>query len=75
MLKRIEYKIFNHVRRNGNRAADFLANWGCKERDNIVDNQWAAVRSSKDWVDLATIINEDHEQATNENTRINAMDR
>lgn len=31
MLKRIEYKIINHVRRKGNKAADFLANWGCKE--------------------------------------------
>jgi len=26
LLKRIDYKICNHVKRKGNRAADFLAN-------------------------------------------------
>lgn len=26
LLSRIEYKIFNHVRREGNRAADYLEN-------------------------------------------------
>jgi len=31
LLKRIEYKIINHVRRKGNNAADHLANWGSKE--------------------------------------------
>jgi len=30
LIKRMDYKSFNHVRRNGNRAADLLANWGCR---------------------------------------------
>lgn len=30
LLKRIDYKLFNHVKRKGNRAADFLANFGCR---------------------------------------------
>lgn len=75
LIKRTEYKIFNHVRRNGNRAADFLTNWGCKVRNSKVDNQWTMMRSSREWVGLAGIINDDHEQETYENNNIRAMDR
>lgn len=75
LIKRIDYKTFYHVRRNGNRAADFLANWGCKDRNNKVDNQWIVRRPSREWKGLASIINDDHEQATNENSSIRATDR
>jgi len=75
LLRRIDYKLFYHVRRNGNHAADFLANWGCKGRDNMVDSQWKSICANRDWLDLATIINEDHEQATRENVRRNELGR
>lgn len=38
LLGRIEYKIFSHVRRKGNRAADLLANWGSTESGRRMDN-------------------------------------
>jgi len=38
LLKRIEYKIINHVRRKGNKAADLLANWGSKEQEGKIDD-------------------------------------
>lgn len=75
LLKGIDYKIFNHVKRNGKRAADFLANWGCKDRNSKIDNQWRMLRPNREWEDLAGIINYDHEQATNENRNIHATDR
>ena len=75
LLKRIEYKIINHVRRKGNQAADFMANWGCKGRGSTVDNQWRAVCWNKEWKDLAEIINADHDQATSGDTRINELEQ
>lgn len=36
----IEYKVIHHVRREGNRAVDHLANWGCNEPDRKVDSIW-----------------------------------
>lgn len=40
IMKCIDYKIINHVRREGNKAADFLANWGCNEQGGKVDSIW-----------------------------------
>eukprot|EP00253_Pinus_taeda_P033746 PITA_33746 len=48
LMKGVEYNIFKHVKRNGNRAADFLANWGCKGRDGKVDNQWRTAQAFND---------------------------
>jgi len=31
ILKSIDYKIISHVKREGNRAADFLANWDVRK--------------------------------------------
>lgn len=31
LLKRIDYKIINHVRRTGNQAADYMENWGSRD--------------------------------------------
>lgn len=35
ILKRFEYMIIMHVRREGNRAANFLANWGSQELEPL----------------------------------------
>lgn len=43
LLNRIDYKIINHVRRNGNKAADFLANWGSKEAKSSLDRSWPSL--------------------------------
>lgn len=75
LLKRIDYKIINHVRRTGNQAADYMENWGCRDRGNTVDNQWKAVCEHREWRDLETIINADHKQATSGNVGINEQDQ
>ena len=67
LLKGVEYKIFNDVKRNGNRAVDFLANWGCKGRDGKFNSQWRTVHPSGESEELANIINDDHDQASKEN--------
>lgn len=40
IMKFIDYKIINHVRRDVNKAVDFLANLGCNEQDGKVDSIW-----------------------------------
>jgi len=37
-IKHIEYTIIHHVRREGNKPADYLANWGCSESGGKVDS-------------------------------------
>lgn len=68
LMKRLDYKTFHHVRRKGNRAADYLANWGCKGEGSFVDTQWMTLQNNSDWADLTGILNEDHEQASIEVT-------
>lgn len=46
LLSRIKYKIFNHIRREGNRAADYLENWGSKETRRELDNSWRTIENS-----------------------------
>jgi len=64
ILKRIEYKIINHVRRKGNKAAYFLANWECKEQGKKVDNIWPTVMNRPGCENLITIITQDHNGTT-----------
>eukprot|EP00253_Pinus_taeda_P015299 PITA_15299 len=64
LLKGVDYKIFSHVKRNGNRAADFLANWGCKGRTGKIDSMWRTIQVNGEWKELDNIINHDHDQAT-----------
>eukprot|EP00253_Pinus_taeda_P027885 PITA_27885 len=75
LLQRIEYKVINHVRRKGNQAADFLANWGCRGRGSTVDAQWRAVCGNREWMDLATIIKADHDQATGRKVGSDELDQ
>eukprot|EP00253_Pinus_taeda_P010380 PITA_10380 len=69
LIKRIDYRIISHVRRKGNQAADWLANWGCRGRGSTIDSQWRAVEGNREWKELA-----DHEQATDDNARISELD-
>eukprot|EP00253_Pinus_taeda_P013029 PITA_13029 len=64
LLPRIGYAMINHVRRKGNQAADYLANWGCKGHGSSVDSQWRVVSGQQEWSELASIIKEDHDQAS-----------
>eukprot|EP00253_Pinus_taeda_P003542 PITA_03542 len=54
-IKRIEYKVIHHVRREGNRAADFLANWGCNEPDGTMDSIWPTQLLGTRWENLNII--------------------
>jgi len=63
LIRRIDYKIFNHVKRKGNQAADFLANWRSKKWGNRIDNKWPVVIYNREWEDLTRIINHDHEES------------
>ena len=64
LLKKIDYTVVSHVRRKGNQADDYLANWGSRGRDNRVDQQWKAVCGNSEWNELAGIIKVDYDQAT-----------
>ena len=39
-LKQIDYIIPVHVRHQGNKAADYLANWACQNVDGYLDRPW-----------------------------------
>jgi len=64
LIGRIDYKILNHVKRKGNQAADFLANWGSKDQGNRIDNKWPVIVHNQKWEELTRIINHDHEEST-----------
>jgi len=53
-LKCIDYKIISHVKREGNKATDFLANWGCQE--GKVDSIWPTIMNKPEWETLNQII-------------------
>lgn len=54
-MKHIEYKVIHHVRREGNRPADYLANWGCNEPDGKVDTIWTSQLATTRWENLNRI--------------------
>ena len=64
ILKSMDYKIISHVAREGNRAADFLANWGCKE--GKVDSSWPTIMNKPEWETLNQIIIRDGDEASNQ---------
>eukprot|EP00253_Pinus_taeda_P031554 PITA_31554 len=68
LLNKIDYKTIKHVRRDGNKAADFLANWGSKEAGSKLDRIWTSLESDHSWDGLKTILNHDHEEATKHST-------
>ena len=37
LLKNIQYFIPNHIRRQGNEATDYFANWGYKNTDRSME--------------------------------------
>lgn len=61
ILKHIEYKIISHIKREGNKAADFLANWGCKE--GKVDSILPTVMNKLGWETLNLIITQDRNES------------
>eukprot|EP00253_Pinus_taeda_P030826 PITA_30826 len=71
LLNKIEYKTIKHVRRDGNKAVDFLANWGSKETGNKLDRSWPFLERDHSWEGLKTILNLDHEEATKSYTEGN----
>lgn len=64
IMKCVDYKIFNHVRRDGNKVADFLANWGCNEQDGKVDSIWPTHIDKPRWETLTLIITQDDNEST-----------
>lgn len=62
-LRRIEYTIINHVMRSGNRAADFLANWGSGGPDRKVDGSWTSLNKDPRWTELNHILIQDYNEA------------
>jgi hypothetical protein len=37
LLKQVQYLLPSHIKRKGNAAADFLANWGCQNTERSID--------------------------------------
>jgi hypothetical protein len=37
LLKQVQYLLPRHIKRKGNAAADFLANWGCQNTERSID--------------------------------------
>lgn len=62
-MKRIEYKVIHHVRREGNKPADYLANWGCNEPEGKVDTIWTPQMARTRWENLNRITNQDNNEA------------
>ena len=63
LLSRIEYKIINHVRCNGNRVADLLANWWSKEPVRRLDRSWSSLEADQSWGELKNIITQDYNES------------
>ena len=64
IMKRIDYKIIYHVKREGNKAADYLANWGCNEPNGKVDSIWSTHMAGTRWENLNQIIKQDNNDTT-----------
>jgi hypothetical protein len=37
LLKKVQYLLPSHIKRKGNAAAYFLANWGCENTERSID--------------------------------------
>lgn len=64
IMEHIDYKIINHVRRDGKIEAKFLANWGCNEQDGKVDSIWPTLMNKPRWETLNSIITQDNNEIT-----------
>lgn len=64
VLRRIEYTTISHVLREGNRAADLMANWGSGGGDRRIDGSWRSVKDDPRWTMLTDILNHDLYEAT-----------
>ena len=64
ILKIFEYMIIKHVKREGNRAADFIANWGIQEQGGKLDNIWASRSENLELEPLRMILIQDHNEDT-----------
>ena len=62
-MKGVEYKITSHVKREGNKPADYLANWGCKEPSEGIDASWHEQAELAQWDDLKQLIDRDNHDA------------
>ena len=56
--------INKHVRREDNRAMDFLANWGCQEQGRKLDNIWTLYSEDSKLKPLRMILNHDNHEDT-----------
>lgn len=63
-LKKNEYKIISHVKREGNKPADCLANWGSKEIKGKVDDSWTNQMAMTRWDNLKQLIDNDTHETT-----------
>lgn len=64
ILGRFDYLIIRHARREANKAADFLANWGCKELMEKMDNIWKTHVGDSRFEQLSMILNQDNLEDT-----------
>lgn len=64
ILKRFEYMIIKHVRREGNIEVDFLANWGSQEQGKKLDNIWTLHLEDSELEPLRIILNHDNHEDT-----------
>eukprot|EP00253_Pinus_taeda_P015705 PITA_15705 len=63
LLKNIDFMITSHVRREGNKPADCLANWGSNERMEPIDDSWTNQELLARWDGLNQLIRKDNHDA------------
>jgi len=59
LIQDFEYIIPTHSRRNGNKVADFLANWGCLHPGVNIDNPWINENGEAGMYQLTLTLNQD----------------
>lgn len=64
IIKCIDYRIINHVKRDCNKATDFLANQGCNEQNEKVDSIWLIHLEATQWEPHNLIITHDNHETT-----------
>lgn len=58
-MKQIQYMIPNHIKKKGNAAAEYLANWGCKQMESSIDGCPTDVVWEVEFHSLHLIVNKD----------------
>ena len=59
LVKHIQYLIPSHIRRKGNAAADYLANWGCQNVERPIDARPTDATWDVELHSLQLIVNKD----------------